>query len=179
MKKSLKNILPPGAAAENPIDILGDAPPERYRTVLEIISKKFESHPLLVILTPQNQTDPLKAAKILGSFRKKYGSISASFVGGMKIKAALRELERKGIPNFESPERALTAFQETIGQKTCQRNIFLAAGKQPIRLKFKTNSILEKAKAQKRKLAYLGGNKKYFSAIRHQFAEIPIHKKPK
>lgn len=154
LKKSLKKVLPSGASVENPVDILGDASPERYQAVLEIISKTFSGYPLLVLLTPQNQTNPMKVAKILGSFRKKFGSISASFVGGTKIKKSLRELEKRGIPNFESPERALSALQNAMGQKSCQRNIFSTARKQSIRLKLRANFILEKAKAEKRKLLF-------------------------
>jgi acyl-CoA synthetase (NDP forming) len=153
-KKSFKKVLPPGASVENPIDILGDAPPERYRDVLKIISKKFSVYPILVILTPQNQSDPLKVAKILGAFREKFGSISASFVGGKKIKEALSELEKKKIPNFASPERALMALREAMGQKTCRRDIFSASGKRGIRLKLKANFVLEKAKAEKRSLLF-------------------------
>ncbi|OGI27319.1 MAG: hypothetical protein A2359_00740 [Candidatus Moranbacteria bacterium RIFOXYB1_FULL_43_19] len=152
VKKYFKEILPPGASVENPIDILGDASPQRYQAVLEIISKKFSSHPLLVVLTPQNQTNPLKVAKILGSFRKNFGSISASFVGGTKIKEALKELEKKKVPNFESPERALLTLQEAMEQKTCQRNMSAAVEKKKIHLKIKKNFVPEKAKAEKRDL---------------------------
>jgi acetyltransferase len=96
----------------------------------------------------------MQVAKLLGTFRKKFSSISASFVGGTKIKKALEELEKKKIPNFESPERALMALQEAMGQRVCQRDIFSSAGKRSIRLKFKTNAILEKAKTEKRKMLF-------------------------
>ncbi|MDD5489759.1 MAG: acetate--CoA ligase family protein, partial [Candidatus Moranbacteria bacterium] len=179
IKKSLKKVLPSGASIENPVDILGDAPPERYRAVLGILAKKFRDCPLLVLLTPQNQTNPTGVAKILGLFRKKYGSISASFVGGTKIKQAIQELEKSGIPNFESPERALLAIQEATRQKTCQRNIFSVAGRKPLRLKLKANSVLEKAKAEKKELLFWKEAETVFGEYGVSLAKSRLARSPK
>jgi acetyltransferase len=155
IKKDLKKFLPAGASVENPIDILGDAPPERYRRTIEILMRDFKNYPLLVLLTPQNQTNPLKVAKILGALRKKFSSLSVSFVGGAKIRKAVLELEKKGIPNFESPERALEVIEAAVGQVACVRkSLFNALTRKAIRLKLKTNLILDKAKSEKRKMLF-------------------------
>ena len=154
LKKSLRSVLPPGASAENPIDILGDAPPERYKAVLEILSQNLKNYSFLILLTPQNQSNPTVVAKILGRYRKKIGSMSTSFVGGTKIKPALQELDRLKIPNFESPERALMALQEAMGQNSCRRVVFSTAGKQSARSKPKGSQIIKKAIAEKRKMLF-------------------------
>ncbi len=156
VKKSLKKFLPAGSSVENPIDILGDASPERYLKTIETVAKKFKNNPLLVLLTPQNQTKPLEVAKILGRFRKKIPSISASFVGGAKVEKAILELEKKKIPNFESPERALKVVDLIVGQKSCfKKNIFDSSPfKKAIRLKLKANRVLEKVKSEKRKILF-------------------------
>jgi acetyltransferase len=49
---------PPAWSHNNPVDILGDAGPERYAKALEIAAKDPNSDGLLVILTPQAMTDP-------------------------------------------------------------------------------------------------------------------------
>ena len=56
--QALDGFLPPHWSHNNPIDILGDAEPERYAKALEIASKDPNSDGLLVILAPQGMTDP-------------------------------------------------------------------------------------------------------------------------
>ncbi|MBI3988365.1 MAG: CoA-binding protein, partial [candidate division NC10 bacterium] len=56
--ESLNQLLPAHWSHNNPIDILGDAGPERYAKALEIAAKDPNSDGLLVILTPQAMTDP-------------------------------------------------------------------------------------------------------------------------
>jgi len=178
-KKMLENILPVGASSGNPIDILGDAPPERYRAVIGILAKNFKHFPLLVLLTPQNQTNPLAVAKILGYYRKMFPSLSASFVGGTKIKKALEELEKKKIPNFESPERALAAIRGTFSQKNCRRDIFSSVARKKIHLKMKTNRILEKVKLEKRNLLFWNETRDIFREYKVALIEAQTAKQAK
>ena len=59
----LDEVLPPTWSKANPIDIIGDAPPDRYAAALDILAKDPDSDGLLVILTPQAMTDPTKTAR--------------------------------------------------------------------------------------------------------------------
>ncbi|MEI9966767.1 MAG: hypothetical protein WDN67_04000 [Candidatus Moraniibacteriota bacterium] len=70
LQTKLKSILPGAASALNPIDLLGDAPKERYRDALEILGSSDEADLFLVILTPQSMTDALGTAEALIAFRK-------------------------------------------------------------------------------------------------------------
>ena len=58
-----------GAAAAwshgNPVDVLGDATPERFAQALEIVSADAEVDAVLAILTPQAMTDPTATAQAL------------------------------------------------------------------------------------------------------------------
>ena len=56
--EALNGILAPAWSHNNPIDVLGDASPERYAKAVEIAAKDPNSDGLLVILTPQAMTDP-------------------------------------------------------------------------------------------------------------------------
>src|SRR6185436_5020738 len=56
--EKLNAILPAAWSHSNPIDILGDAPPDRYAQTLKIAADDPNSDGLLVILTPQDMTDP-------------------------------------------------------------------------------------------------------------------------
>jgi acyl-CoA synthetase (NDP forming) len=55
---SFEKLLPPHWSHSNPIDILGDADPQRYTKALEIAAQDPGSDGLLAILTPQAMTDP-------------------------------------------------------------------------------------------------------------------------
>ena len=47
----LDEVLPFSWPKDNPVDIIGDAPPDRYAAALDILKKDDESDGLLVILT--------------------------------------------------------------------------------------------------------------------------------
>lgn len=109
--ESLNGILPPHWSHGNPIDILGDAGPDRYAKSLEIAAKDPNSDGLLVVLTPQAMTDPTQTAEQL----KQYGTafrkpILASWMGGADVSAGENILNRAGIPTFPYPDTAARAF---------------------------------------------------------------------
>jgi acetyltransferase len=58
----LSAVLPPHWSHSDPVDILGDADPERYRQATEILLSDGGRR-LLVLLTPQAMTDPTAAPK--------------------------------------------------------------------------------------------------------------------
>jgi len=58
-RAELKKSLPAAAATGNPIDILGDALPDRYAVAVETTLKDPGVHSVVVLLTPQAMTDSL------------------------------------------------------------------------------------------------------------------------
>ncbi|HET6659861.1 MAG TPA: CoA-binding protein, partial [Rubrobacter sp.] len=54
---ALNGLLPTPWSHGNPVDVLGDADPERYAKTLETAASDPQSDGLLVILTPQDMTD--------------------------------------------------------------------------------------------------------------------------
>ncbi|MFH2102731.1 MAG: bifunctional acetate--CoA ligase family protein/GNAT family N-acetyltransferase [Chloroflexota bacterium] len=108
---ALSAILPPQWSHSNPIDILGDASPERYVKSLEIAVQDTDSDGLLVILTPQAMTDPTATAEELKEFGHKYDKpILASWMGGRDVDAGVSILSRADIPTFDFPDEAAQAF---------------------------------------------------------------------
>ena len=67
---ALDKVLPPHWSHGNPIDILGDADPERYAQALAIAVKDPSSDGLLVALTPQAMTDPTETAQASERLRR-------------------------------------------------------------------------------------------------------------
>ncbi|QKQ74881.1 bifunctional acetate--CoA ligase family protein/GNAT family N-acetyltransferase [Nostoc sp. TCL240-02] len=108
---SLNQLLPAHWSHGNPIDILGDADPQRYTKALEIAAKDLSSDGLLVILTPQAMTDPTQTAEQL----KPYAQIAAkpilaSWMGGADIAAGEMILNRNHIPTYPYPDTAARIF---------------------------------------------------------------------
>jgi acetyltransferase len=109
--KQLNEFLPGAWSHNNPIDILGDAEPERYAKTLEIAAKDENSDGLMVILTPQDMTDPTATAEALRPYAQIEGKpVLASWMGGASIKNGERILGRAGIPTFDYPDTAMRVF---------------------------------------------------------------------
>lgn len=107
----LNAFLPAAWSHNNPIDILGDAEPERYAKALEIAAQDPNSDGLLVILTPQAMTDPTITAEQL----KPYARVSdkpvlASWMGGADVAAGEAILNKANIPTFAYPDTAVRLF---------------------------------------------------------------------
>jgi len=109
--EALNEILPAHWSHGNPLDILGDADPERYAKALEIAAKDPNSDGLLVILTPQAMTDPTQIAEQLKPYAKIEGKpILASWMGGADVAAGEAILNQAGIPTFPYPDTAARVF---------------------------------------------------------------------
>jgi acetyltransferase len=107
----LSVFLPSAWSHNNPIDIIGDASPERYAKSLEVAAQDPNSDGLLVILTPQAMTDPTATAEALKAYAKSYDKpILASWSGGQEVAAGEAILNKAGIPTFEYPDDAAQAF---------------------------------------------------------------------
>ncbi|HTX33757.1 MAG TPA: bifunctional acetate--CoA ligase family protein/GNAT family N-acetyltransferase [Bryobacteraceae bacterium] len=104
-------VLPPTWSHNNPIDIIGDASPERYAQALEIAAKDPHSDGMLVILTPQAMTDPTRIAEQLKPLARQEGKpVLASWMGGVDVAAGEEILNRANIPTFPYPDTAARAF---------------------------------------------------------------------
>lgn len=107
----LNAILPAPWSHNNPIDILGDADPMRYAKALEKAADDEESDGLLVILTPQDMTDPTETANALVPYAKSTKKpVLASWMGGPEVAGGVSVLNGAGIPTFDYPDTAAQAF---------------------------------------------------------------------
>jgi acetyltransferase len=116
-RAELNLLLPPHWSHNNPIDILGDADPERYNKALEIAAKDANSDGLLVILTPQAMTEPTQTAEQLknalgdSNITSIQGKpILASWMGGADVAAGEMILNRSSIPTYPYPDGAARIF---------------------------------------------------------------------
>jgi acetyltransferase len=104
-------VLPSVWSHNNPVDIIGDAPPERYAKALEIAAADEAADGMLVILTPQAMTDPTETARELVPYAQIKGKpVLASWMGGRDIDEGTSILRRAGIPTFDYPDTAARMF---------------------------------------------------------------------
>ncbi len=108
--EAFNQILPSAWSHNNPVDILGDAEPERYSKALEIASKDASIDGMLVVLTPQGMTNPTQIAEHLRPFAKGTKPVLASWMGGNDVQAGIDILNQAGIPSFSFPDTATLAF---------------------------------------------------------------------
>ena len=110
-RAGLDAVLPPAWSHANPIDVLGDAGPERYAQALELAARDPNSDGLLVILTPQDMTDATLTAEALRKYAHIAGKpLLASWMGGASVAAGADILNRNDIPTFDYPDSAASAF---------------------------------------------------------------------
>ncbi len=108
---ALRGKLPAAASVGNPIDVLGDADPERYLEALKAAQQDPDVDGILILLTPQAMTRPAETARAIAENIDHSKPVLASFMGGKDVLPGRRELAAAGLPDYESPERAVAALR--------------------------------------------------------------------
>jgi acetyltransferase len=109
--QAFNELLPAAWSHNNPVDILGDASPERYGKALEIAAKDPNSDGILIILTPQAMTDPTKTAEQLEPYSQSLGKpVIATWMGGNEVAPGEAILNKASIPAFPYPDTAARVF---------------------------------------------------------------------
>ncbi len=108
----LNKILPTHWSHGNPVDILGDASPQRYAEIVKVCLKDPGVDGVLAILTPQSMSNPNKTAQAVIEIADKHKEkpIITCWMGETRVREARELFSVNGIPSFVSPERAVEAF---------------------------------------------------------------------
>jgi len=110
-KEKLKNILPPAASRENPVDVLGDALADRYLAAMEIIVADEQVDMLLAIVTPQTMTQAKETAEAIASIKKRFDRpIIAVFAGQDSFADGLAVLQKNNVATVTYPEAGAAAL---------------------------------------------------------------------
>ncbi|MHB1016374.1 MAG: acetate--CoA ligase family protein [Coriobacteriia bacterium] len=108
---ALRDVLPAAASVYNPVDILGDAPADRFEAAARILVRDPGVRSLVVILTPQAMTHPLETAQAVTRVAEESGITTlAVFMGDRTVAQAESELRAHGVPNYAFPERAIATL---------------------------------------------------------------------
>ena len=135
--KQLNAVLPATWSQANPVDVIGDATPERYARAVEICMSDPGVDGLLVILTPQAMTDPAAVARSLVMLgEKNHKPLLACWMGEIQVAEGRRILRDANVPTFNTPEAAVEAFSYLVNYYRNQKLLLetpgpLSPGKAP------------------------------------------------
>mgnify|MGYP001824822288 CR=1 FL=1 len=108
---ALNKVLPDVWSHGNPVDIIGDAPPERYRHAVDICLEDPGVDGAIVVLTPQAMTEPtLVAEELVAAVADKTKPVLTCWMGGTQVAEGRRVLKSARIPDFPMVESAVDAF---------------------------------------------------------------------
>lgn len=111
---ALKSKLPAAASVGNPIDVLGDADPERYVMALDAAKSDDSVDAIIIILTPQAMTQPAETARQIQKHVKGKKPVLVSFMGGEDVLPGRDELVQHNLPDYPAPERAVAALKAMV-----------------------------------------------------------------
>jgi len=102
----------PAYSRRNPLDIVGDALPERYKVAVDTLISEPYIGGLIVIQTLQTMTDPIADAKVVLEAHKKFPKkpIICTYMGGKFTKSGINYLEDHCIPDYNDPKKAARAM---------------------------------------------------------------------
>ncbi len=107
----LAKTLPKEANIHNPVDMVGDATPERYRDTLEILV--HQDKPIIILFSPQEMSQPLETAKQIFDIHEKYPDVPmlSVFLGGARVEKARRFLLERNMSIYEYPNEAVSMIK--------------------------------------------------------------------
>lgn len=109
----LDAFLPLYWSRNNPIDILGDATPERYLQAVQVCLEAQEVSGVIIILSPQAMTDPTAVAqKLVATLKPQSKPVFAVWMGAREVAAGIDILNNGDIPTFHTPEEAVDTFMQ-------------------------------------------------------------------
>jgi acetyltransferase len=128
----LSAALPPQWSHGNPIDLIGDAGPDRYRAAVAACLEDPNVDGVLAMLTPQAMTDPDASAQaVIEAASGAHKPVIACWMGEASVAAAHVKLRQAGVPVFGGPEQAVEAFHYLASFYRNQKALLEAPGPMP------------------------------------------------
>ncbi|MTI63622.1 MAG: bifunctional acetate--CoA ligase family protein/GNAT family N-acetyltransferase [Methylophaga sp.] len=108
---ALDKSLPPHWSQRNPVDILGDASPERYQHAVKACLADDNVDGVLAMLSPQAMTDPDACAEaVIEAQQNQSKPVLACWMGQNLIAEADKRFAKHHLPCFSNPESSVEAF---------------------------------------------------------------------
>ncbi len=143
--QKLNDYLPPFWSHGNPVDVLGDATPERFAKATEIVLEDDKVDAVLVLLTPQAMTDPTATAQAIADMAKNTTkSVMAGWLGGTAMREGIQILNKNGISNYPAPEQAIRAFMTLSDYSENQQMLYETPREVPVSFQYDRHELRKK-----------------------------------
>jgi acetyltransferase len=171
----LDAMLPRSWSRGNPVDVLGDATPERYAQALEVVVDDPDVDAVVAILTPQGMTDPTQTARAVADVATQRGKpIIATWMGAELVREGVHLLNAAGVTTAATPDDAVAGFMQLVRYRRNLEILYETPRDVPLRWPFDrqaTRSNLLKLLAGPREILYESEAKAFLSAYGIPVAE--------
>ncbi len=129
--KKLGQGLPPNWSRGNPVDIIGDAPVERYVHTLRTLLAASETGTLLFMHAPTAIVPSADIARALLPVLEQAGSsapppLLGCWLGDAAVREARSLFQAAGVPCYDTPEQAVQAFAMLLEYRRNQAQLMQA-----------------------------------------------------
>jgi acetyltransferase len=143
--QKLNGYLPPFWSHGNPVDVLGDATPERFARTTEIVLEDENVDAVLVLLTPQAMTDPTATAEAIAKMSvNTTKSIMAGWLGGVSMREGTQIFNNAGIASYGTPEQAIKAFMTLSNYSQNLKMLYETPKEVPVSFEYDRNELRKK-----------------------------------
>lgn len=143
--QKLNDYLPPFWSHGNPVDVLGDATPERFAKATEIVLEDDSVDAVLVLLTPQAMTAPTETAEAISKIAlNSTKTVMAGWLGGASMRKGIQVFNEAGIASYQTPEQAIGAFMTLSDYSKNQELLYETPEEVPVSFKYDRNELRKK-----------------------------------
>jgi acetyltransferase len=115
LKNKLDALLPPTWSHGNPVDIIGDAPVERYAGTLAALLADPQSDAVLFIHAPTAIVPAIDIAQsVLPVALASSRNVISCWLGGAGLAPARQIFSAAGLPTYDTPEEAVRGFMQIV-----------------------------------------------------------------
>jgi len=108
---ALDAVLPPTWSHGNPVDIIGDAPVQRYEEALKVLLQAPECDGLLFMHAPTAIVPATQIAIACAPLLAESGkTVLSAWVGAHGVAEAARLCKARNLPSYDTPEEAVAAW---------------------------------------------------------------------
>lgn len=161
-RSALDAVLPANWSRANPVDIIGDAPPDRFAATLDILLADRDTQAVLVMNCPTALASSTAVAERVIEVVKTHRALSArsvpvltNWLGEGAAEEGRRLFAANAIPSFETPASAVRGFMQLVAYNRAQEELMRTPPAMPAGITYDAEpvrAIVAKALAEGREM---------------------------
>lgn len=134
--EALDAALPATWSRSNPVDLIGDAPVERYTAALQVLMQAPEVDAVLFMHAPTAVVPSAEIARACQPLLARPGTrtVLTNWLGGPAVAQARALSTQAGLPGYDTPERAVAAFMQLVEYRRNQDSLLETPPSRPAAL---------------------------------------------